>query len=38
VAGGLRERKYSYFGASRASKLGEVLFITELARRIKTRA
>jgi NAD(P)-dependent dehydrogenase (short-subunit alcohol dehydrogenase family) len=29
------ERKYSYFGAYRASKLGEVLFTTELARRIK---
>ena len=29
------ERKYSYFGAYRISKLGEVLFTTELARRIK---
>jgi len=29
------ERKYSYFGAYRVSKLGEVLFTTELARRIK---
>jgi retinol dehydrogenase 12 len=29
------ERKYSYFGAYNASKLGEVLFTTELARRIK---
>ena len=29
------ERKYSYFGAYRASKLGNVLFTTELARRIK---
>jgi NAD(P)-dependent dehydrogenase (short-subunit alcohol dehydrogenase family) len=29
------ERKFSYFGAYRASKLGEVLFTTELARRIK---
>jgi len=28
------ERKYSYFGAYRTSKLGEVLFTTELARRI----
>jgi retinol dehydrogenase 12 len=28
------ERKYSYFGAYRASKLGEVLFTTELAHRI----
>jgi NAD(P)-dependent dehydrogenase (short-subunit alcohol dehydrogenase family) len=28
------ERKYSYFGAYRASKLGNVLFTTELARRI----
>jgi len=29
------ERKYSYFGAYRASKLGNVLFTAELARRIK---
>jgi len=29
------QRKYSYFGAYRTSKLGEVLFTTELARRIK---
>ncbi|MBV9940497.1 MAG: SDR family NAD(P)-dependent oxidoreductase [Solirubrobacterales bacterium] len=29
------ERKYSYFGAYRASKLGNVLFTRELARRIK---
>jgi NAD(P)-dependent dehydrogenase (short-subunit alcohol dehydrogenase family) len=29
------ERKYSYFGAYNASKLGEVLFTTKLARRIK---
>jgi NAD(P)-dependent dehydrogenase (short-subunit alcohol dehydrogenase family) len=29
------QRKYSYFGAYRVSKLGEVLFTTELARRIK---
>jgi NAD(P)-dependent dehydrogenase (short-subunit alcohol dehydrogenase family) len=29
------QRKYSYFGAYRASKLGEVLFTTELARRIQ---
>jgi retinol dehydrogenase-12 len=29
------ERRYSYFGAYNASKLGEVLFTTELARRIK---
>ena len=29
------ERKYSYFGAYNASKLGEILFTTELARRIK---
>jgi len=29
------ERKYSYFGAYRASKLGEVFFTTELARCIK---
>jgi retinol dehydrogenase 12 len=29
------ERKYSYFGAYRVSKLGEVLFTAELARRIK---
>src|SRR5260370_6587404 len=29
------QRKYSYFGAYRASKLGEALFTTELARRIK---
>jgi NAD(P)-dependent dehydrogenase (short-subunit alcohol dehydrogenase family) len=29
------ERKYSYFGAYNASKLGEVLFTAELARRIK---
>jgi NAD(P)-dependent dehydrogenase (short-subunit alcohol dehydrogenase family) len=29
------ERKYSYFGAYRASKLGEVLFTTELARRVQ---
>ena len=28
------ERRYSYFGAYRASKLGNVLFTTELARRI----
>ena len=28
------EQKYSYFGAYRAAKLGEVLFTTELARRI----
>jgi NAD(P)-dependent dehydrogenase (short-subunit alcohol dehydrogenase family) len=28
------ERKYSYFGAYRISKLGNVLFTTELARRI----
>src|SRR5215469_6204981 len=28
------ERKYGYFGAYRASKLGNVLFTTELARRI----
>jgi NAD(P)-dependent dehydrogenase (short-subunit alcohol dehydrogenase family) len=28
------ERKYSYFGAYRVSKLGNVLFTTELARRI----
>jgi NAD(P)-dependent dehydrogenase (short-subunit alcohol dehydrogenase family) len=28
------ERKYSYFGAYRASKLGNVLFTTELAHRI----
>jgi NAD(P)-dependent dehydrogenase (short-subunit alcohol dehydrogenase family) len=28
------ERKYSYFGAYRTSKLGEVLFTTELARRL----
>jgi NAD(P)-dependent dehydrogenase (short-subunit alcohol dehydrogenase family) len=28
------ERKYSYFGAYRASKLGNVLFTAELARRI----
>jgi len=28
------ERKYSYFGAYRTSKLGNVLFTTELARRI----
>jgi retinol dehydrogenase 12 len=28
------ERTYSYFGAYRASKLGEVLFTTELARRL----
>lgn len=28
------ERKYSFFGAYRASKLGNVLFTTELARRI----
>jgi retinol dehydrogenase 12 len=32
------ERKYSYFGAYRASKLGQVLFTTELARRIKGSA
>jgi NAD(P)-dependent dehydrogenase (short-subunit alcohol dehydrogenase family) len=30
----LGERKYGYFGAYRASKLGNVLFTTELARRI----
>jgi retinol dehydrogenase 12 len=29
------ERKYSYFGAYNRSKLGEVLFTTELARRTK---
>jgi NAD(P)-dependent dehydrogenase (short-subunit alcohol dehydrogenase family) len=29
------ERKYSFFGAYRASKLGNVLFTTELAHRIK---
>ena len=29
------ERKYSYFGAYRASKLGNVLFTRELARRIE---
>lgn len=29
------ERKYSYFGAYRLSKLGNVLFTTELARRIE---
>jgi NAD(P)-dependent dehydrogenase (short-subunit alcohol dehydrogenase family) len=29
------ERKYSYFGAYRASKLGNVLFTRELARRIQ---
>lgn len=29
------ERKYSYFGAYRISKLGNVLFTTELARRIQ---
>jgi len=29
------QRKYSYFGAYRASELGKVLFTTELARRIK---
>ena len=29
------ERNYSYFGAYRTSKLGNVLFTTELARRIK---
>jgi NAD(P)-dependent dehydrogenase (short-subunit alcohol dehydrogenase family) len=29
------ERKYSYFGAYRISKLGNVLFTTELARRIE---
>jgi NAD(P)-dependent dehydrogenase (short-subunit alcohol dehydrogenase family) len=28
------ERKYGYFGAYRASKLGNILFTTELARRI----
>jgi NAD(P)-dependent dehydrogenase (short-subunit alcohol dehydrogenase family) len=31
-----RERKYSYFGAYNSSKLGEVLFTAELARRIKS--
>ncbi|MDQ6775632.1 MAG: SDR family NAD(P)-dependent oxidoreductase [Actinomycetota bacterium] len=29
------ERKYSYFGAYRTSKLGNVLFTTELARRVE---